>query len=70
MWLPVCLYEHEAPDENGSTLKGKDFFNFRVDPFSDGMQNQLDRIASPETVSLSLNPDPVEPGHALPLQTV
>ena len=47
--------------EKGSTLKGKNllpfgskFFHFRVDPFLEGIQNNFDRVASPESVSIPL----------------
>ena len=51
--------------EKGSTLKGKNllprgailgskFFPFRVDPFSEGRIKTLDRVFSPESVSISV----------------
>ena len=48
---------HKSPSEKGSTLKGKKFaskgskfFPFRVDSFSEGRQNNGDRVSSPESV--------------------
>ena len=47
----------QVPFDNGSTLKEKRSlkFSFRVDSFSEGRQNDLDRVASPESVSVLLN---------------
>ena len=35
--------------------KGSKFFPCRLDPFTKGMQNKFDRVASHENVSVSLN---------------
>ena len=34
---------------------GSKFFPFRIDCFPEGMQNNFDRVASPEVVSIPLN---------------
>ena len=62
VWFPVCFPANQAHSEKGSTLKGKNllplfapkgskFFPFRVDPFSEGMQKQFDKVIYPDKVS-------------------
>ena len=59
--VPICLSAHQVPFEKGSILKrknvlpGSTFFPFRVDPFSEWDKNSLDRVVSPENVSIPLN---------------
>ena len=49
-----CFPAHYSPYEKGSTLKGKNLlmrnFILKIDPFSEGRQNNFDRVASPESV--------------------
>ena len=57
----ICDFLFAFLDTKGSTLKGKNLlrlgansFLFRVDPFSEGRQNNFDRVVSPESVSIYL----------------
>ena len=56
--LTTCLLSYTSPSEKGSTLKGKNllprskFFPFRVDLFSEGRQNESDRVTALENVSV------------------
>ena len=59
LWLPVCFPAHHVSFEKGSTLKGKNltgikFFPLRVGLLAEGDKNNVDRIASPQCVAISL----------------
>ena len=49
---PFCRGTYSKRKEFAPT--GSKFFPFRVDPFSEGMQKQFDRVASHEDVSILL----------------
>ena len=65
LWYPVCFPVQNVPSESWSTLKGKEllpeeemlfFFSFRVDPFSEGRQDNFDKsYLSFESIFFSLN---------------
>ena len=51
--------------------KGDQILSLQSRPFSEERQKQCDRALSPESTpshDLNINPDPAEPGYALPLQ--
>ena len=55
LWLLFCFPAHHSPCWKRVYSKRKEFapmgskfFPFRVDPFSEGRQNNFDRVASPE----------------------
>ena len=48
---------------------GANSFLLEKTPFQEKGKT-TDRVVSPESVSIPLNPSPAEPGYALPLQTV
>ena len=62
--VPVCILIQKAPSEKMSTLKKEESV-----PFSEG---KITVVTSLEKVCnyTCMNPGPVEPRHALPLQTV
>ena len=47
---------HQVPSEKNFTLKGKNVLHSgaRSSPFSEGSQNNFDRLASPKSVSMNL----------------
>ena len=66
--LPVSCSAHQTSSEKGSAIKGKNllsrgaffffffffFRNFIIYPFSEGKQNNLERVFSPKSVSIPL----------------
>ena len=40
--------------KEGEHIQGSTFFPFRVQPFPEGRQNNFDRVAFPESISISL----------------
>ena len=54
VFVNFCLPAHQTPSEKGCTLKGKHLL-LRACAFSGWRKNNFDRIASPESVSISFN---------------
>ena len=62
--MSSCFPAHKVSSEKESSLKRKNLillgansFIFRVDPFSEGCQNNFEKVASLESISIALNHD-------------
>ena len=60
--LPVCIPAQQVPSENGSILKGNNSLTMGVNCFllewtffSEGMQNEFERVICPKVYKLLLN---------------